>query len=252
MAYGVDGCKGGWFYFAIDASGMYHHGVVKTLSELVVQADSSDLILVDIPIGIPDDTTIRRCDDMARQNLRPYRDKSVFPVPARPALQATKYADAAALNRKAARKSISKQTFNIMPKIREVDTLMQHDSKARRIVREVHPEICFWSINSAKPMRFYKKTEQGFKERVELLEHCRRGAWDAIAATADIYRKTRHPGIGVARDDIVDAMANTITALQPNLHTLPDNPPLDSTGLPMEMVYAPMHNRLRPRDNAVI
>ena len=47
----------------------------------------------------------------------------------------------------------------------------------------------------------------------------------------------------VADDDILDALAAAITARigcqQGNeLRTLPENPPTDSKGLPMEMVYA--------------
>ena len=44
----------------------------------------------------------------------------------------------------------------------------------------------------------------------------------------------------VRRDDAVDAMVAALTASTEGsaLRTLPPNPPQDSVGLPMEMVYA--------------
>ena len=49
-----------------------------------------------------------------------------------------------------------------LPKIREVDSLLRESAKARRAVREVHPEICFWALAGGRPMRHSKKTERGF------------------------------------------------------------------------------------------
>lgn len=47
-------------------------------------------------------------------------------------------------------------------------------------------------------------------------------------------------GTGVARDDVVDALVAAVTAAQPDEHlfTIPEDPEIDSKGLPMEMVYA--------------
>ena len=36
--------------------------------------------------------------------------------------------------------------YAIIPKIREVDSLLRGNAKARRAVREVHPEICFCEL----------------------------------------------------------------------------------------------------------
>ena len=59
----------------------------------------------------------------ARRRLGPRRS-SVFPAPARAVLAAATYEEACALSRAACGKAISKQLFNILPKIREVDALV--------------------------------------------------------------------------------------------------------------------------------
>ena len=86
-AYGVDGCRSGWFYFELQGSS-YAYGVVSNLAELVEKAAPGDRILVDIPIGLRDsDSAPRLCDQEARRLLGP-RGSSVFPAPIRSVLRA--------------------------------------------------------------------------------------------------------------------------------------------------------------------
>jgi predicted RNase H-like nuclease len=40
-------------------------------------------------------------------------------------------------------KAVTKQTFAILQKIREVDALLQTRPELREVVREVHPEVAF-------------------------------------------------------------------------------------------------------------
>ena len=55
-------------------------------------------------------------------------------------------------------------------------TLLRRDAKAREIVREVHPELCFWALNDRKPMCYSKraKARAGFDERMAVLGACGR------------------------------------------------------------------------------
>lgn len=232
VACGVDGCRSGWFFFALEASGRYHHGIVATLQELVADAGSNSRIFIDIPIGLPDGSEGRLCDTLARRKIR-QRRSSVFPPPARAVLGATDYDDARRRSIRATGKSIGRQSYAIMPKIRAVDTLLRQDAKARRIVREVHPEVCFWGLNDGNPMQFNKKTQQGLAERIALLERYLPCAPTAFSEASNFYQRK-----DVALDDILDAMVNAVTALSSQLMTLPEHPSADSEGLPMEMVYA--------------
>jgi hypothetical protein len=84
-------------------------------------------------------------------------------------LRARDFAEALAINRQCTGRGISKQSWLIAPKIRAVDDLLQADCRLRGVLRESHPEICFWALNDAKPMRHNKKTQEGRDERMALL-----------------------------------------------------------------------------------
>ena len=53
-------------------------------------------------------------------------------------------------------------------RIREVDRLLLSDEKARRVVREIHPEICFWAL-AGIPMKYRKKRHEGYFERIAVM-----------------------------------------------------------------------------------
>lgn len=205
-AIGVDGCPGGRFYIALGSSAPPRWGVVKKVAELVREARESDRIFVDIPIGLPDARLKERdCDLMARKKLGP-RHSSVFPAPARAALGAKDYEEAKQRSHKEIGKELSIAAFCILPKIREVDKLLRSDEKARRVVREVHPEVCFWAF-ADRPMNCSKKKKKGYEERLAVLESVRPSARQEIEEILKQFRRK-----DVARDDAVDAMAAAITA----------------------------------------
>ena len=161
-----------------------------------------------------------------------------FPAPVRSALTAETYEEANEKNWKASGKGLPRQTYAIMPKIREVDSLLRGSAKARRTVRESHPEICFWALAGGSPMRHRKKTGRGFDERLALLERFHPSAVRCFGEIRTGYRCW-----DLADDDILDAMAVAITASadRESLRTLPELSADDSCGLlSMEMVYAPV------------
>lgn len=235
-ATGVDGCRAGWFFVSLKPNGQMRWDVVGDgeLGELVRCAGESDRIFVDIPIGLPDGPEGRACDRAARKALGKPRASSVFPAPAQAVLGASDYEDAKRRSREATGKKVSIQTFAIVPKICEVDALLRRDARARRLVREIHPEVCFWALNGCKPMKHSKKKKAGFRERLGVLESIRPTAGQEIAEILKRFKRKE-----VARDDAVDAMVAAVTAAHDAavLRTLPPCPPRDS-GLPMEMVYA--------------
>ena len=234
IAIGVDGCRAGWFFVALEPSGRSRWGIVGTLADLVGETSEPARVFVDIPIGLLDGPGPRECDQMARDELRAPRASSVFPAPARPVLDAVDYEDAKRLSRGATGKALSKQAFYILCKCREVDRLLRDEAKARRIVREIHPEVCFWAFAGRRPMEHNKKKAEGFRERIELLERIRPSAEQEVE---DMLRQFKRGD--VARDDAVDALAAALTASVPAaaLRTLPPRVEKDSAGLPMEMVY---------------
>ena len=229
---GVDGCKGGWFFVKVDPRGAFSWGVVGSLEELVLTASDGDRIFVDIPIGLPDRPGERPCDKLARKRLGTPRGSSVFPAPARETLEATDdFERAKRINRQVLDKAISKQTFAICPKIKEADDLLRRSRKARSLVYEVHPELCFWAL-AGQAMRHNKKSSEGYEERLAVLGVLSPGAERAVRSASGLRSGE------FARDDVVDAAVAALTATASEFRSLPDEPPIDSCSLPMRMVYA--------------
>jgi predicted RNase H-like nuclease len=222
---------------AIGSHAAWRYGLHGTIGELAGAYPEADLTLIDIPIGLPS-TTKRRCDGEARRLLGPSRASSIFPVPCRAALAAHDYREACAINKRVLGVELSKQTWNILPKIREVDDWLRQDDKPR--LRECHPELAFWAFAGGRIMGYSKKTKEGRDERLALLRAYFRHADDLYAAALSAYTRK-----SVAADDIIDALALALTARLSGggLLRVPTHPQLDAMGLPMEMVYAPLHIR---------
>ena len=238
---GVDGCPDGWFSVGLDNCEGYELEVFTAFDELLAHYGDAQLVLVDIPIGLPQGGEGRDCDREARKLLGRPRGSSVFPTPTRPTVnQAAKspgdYRGAVEIERCFAGKGINKQTFAIAPKIAEVDkVLLDRDASAPPPVREVHPEICFWALNNRQPMRARKKVREGERERLRVLREIEPRTQEIYDSALDTYLRRQ-----VARDDILDALAAAVTAKLgwPNdLRTLPECSPTDCNDLPMEMVY---------------
>ena len=229
---GADGCKGGWFRVSRNLeSGELRFDLVEQVRGLLLNAPRPSLLALDIPIGLPD-AGRRDCDRRARQYLGPRRS-SVFPAPIRPALQADTREAASRITRSRDGRKVGAQAWALYGKIREADELLQSSAEARRRIVEAHPEVCFCAWAGGRPMTAGKKRPGGRQERRKLVE-----AWlgpDVIGRARDGHLK-KH----LADDDILDAIAAlwTATRIANDLaSSLPALPPLDSTGLPMRIVY---------------
>ena len=238
-AYGVDGCRKGWFCFGLTSSGERHYGIATTFDELVSTTGDADRIFVDIPIGLPDEPEGRHCDREARRALKWPRAASVFTPPVREALSATPHRKASRINRRVTGKGLTQQAYALRKKIKEVDDLLQGDDAACQI-REVHPEICFWALAGGRAMEHGKKTSAGFRDRLKLLQLFLPSACSDFAEIRARFRCW-----DLADDDILDAMAAAVTASADArvLMTLPvpppdDDRPRDCCSRPMEMVYS--------------
>lgn len=236
---GVDGCKAGWFAIRLYGQNEYEVGVFPAFEELVRCYIGVDLILVDIPIGLPEDATPRECDREAR-GLLERRRSSVFPTPTRQAVEQASstpkdYAAASAVEECYAGKKLNQQTFNIAAKIAEVDSVLRgRGDGVQPHIREIHPEVCFWALNGNQAMALAKKKKDGFKERIALLRRLDPSI-DAIVEAAERKYLRRE----VAWDDIADALVAVVTGYHgySALQTIPANVPTDAKGLPMEMVF---------------
>jgi predicted RNase H-like nuclease len=227
---GVDGCAGGWIAaWRRDARGEPGYRRVERLEELLVDALTPSVVAVDVPIGLLE-RGARQCDGQARRLLGARRS-SVFTPPLRPMLGAASRRAASRVRHRLEGKGVSIQAWAIVPKIREVDRLLRGHPTWRGIVREAHPELCFFFLNGRRPLREPKKTAGGRAERVALL-----ATWCGAAAARALDER---PKLGCQADDIVDALVLLWTAERVERGeavTLPARPPRDACGLRMEMV----------------
>ncbi len=231
---GIDGCRKGWFFVGIDDDSSFQVGVIPQISAVRQWLDGAALILVDIPIGLlTTGKTERLCDLEARRMIKP-RGSTVFPAPARSAIYKDTYEEASANNHRCLGRKLSKQSFLICKKIREVDEFMRTVRPGAK-VREMHPEVAFCGLANMSPTLTKKKKPDGYQERIGLLRKLYPNTDAVVQAARDKEPLKRD----LADDDILDALVGAVTASNyPNLEKLPQTPPIDDEGLPMEMVYA--------------
>ncbi len=173
----------------------------------------------------------RRCDVLARETLGEGKSR-VFLPPVRAALDhADDYAAANAANvgSSDAGIGISKQSFAILPRIREVDdALAPSDAPARRTF-EVHPEVSFVTMNGGRPLRYSKKDGRGLLERLSLLEE--------HGFALEIARPSEWEG-EFSFDDLLDAAAACWTTERiraGQADAMPENGEVDARGRTMQV-----------------
>jgi predicted RNase H-like nuclease len=236
---GIDGAPGGWAVVITEVGRSSIRKIAK-LSDLIDSFPQFEIIAVDIPIGLLDSYQVggRECDRAARTLLREERGRSIFPVPLRCVLEVLngpplpiveKHQEACRRSRGSGpqAKGISRQAFNILSKIREVDDLLHVRPELRPVIHEIHPELCFYELAGGKPMANSKASRLGKEER--------RAALGRAFPDLDVIEKAgRTQGLHV--EDILDAAAACWSAdrLAAGLgRSLPEVVPYDATGLPM-------------------
>jgi len=242
LVYGVDGCRGrhdaagrSWLVVGLDDHGEFGSAAVaESFAGVVDHTRDGELILVDIPIGLPDaERPTRTCDGEARRLIGP-RFPSVFSAPARAALQAADHREASERNRRAIGKGLSKQAWAICPRISDVDAVLRAPADLQGRYRESHPELCFAALNSWRPAAFAKSKPEGREERRAALIKYRGNAAEWFERTCGLWPRSR-----VDPTDVLDGMVLALTAglaLSRNCPTVPAHPPIDAAGLRMEMV----------------
>ena len=225
MFVGVDGCKKGWFAVQLADDLEWRVEVFEDIEALWTKYHDAAVILIDIPIGLKDEgPKERECDVAARTLLGKKRASSVFRPPCRKAVHSP-IDKASKINFNLTTKRLPLQTLNILSKISEVDALLSKDKSAGLVIREIHPEICFWALSGGRPMQYSKRKREGFFERERILQ-------SVCPLTEQIVRHalTTYLRKEVARDDVLDALAAAVTAKIgfKRFLTIPEMPPVDS------------------------
>ncbi|UQZ82651.1 hypothetical protein SK3146_01810 [Paenibacillus konkukensis] len=234
---GIDGCRAGWIAVALQPGEQWDIRLYEHLDPVWEAYRDARTVLIDMPIGLLSGSCAedgRRCDREARLRLKPHRASSVFPAPIREVLEAADYEEAAAWSRKLCSRGLSKQSWNLVPKIRQADALVRRDAQAAVRLTESHPELVFAALFGG-PMAHGKKTQHGFEERLRHLS----GVYPPAEAVVSCGLE-RFPRKSVARDDIVDALALAVAGrvAQGKLQTVPEEAQFDSLGIPMRIAFA--------------
>jgi len=222
---GVDGTRRGWIAMIKDDGPSIEARFCTSDDDLLALFNSCAVITIDIPIGLPENGP-RSCDHHARRFLG-RRASSVFPAPLRPLLALREFSDANRVARDLQKRGISKQGWAIVPKVAQIDRLLQRHRNLRGRVYEVHPEVSFAAWNDHEAIAESKHSKEGLAARRALaVAHF---GEEALPSTPKY----------AAENDVLDALAALWTAERirdGRARELGDSR-ADLTGLPMRIVY---------------
>jgi predicted RNase H-like nuclease len=226
---GADGCPAGWLVVFRSTTGQSLRAeIFEKIADAFAAPEQPKIIAIDIPIGLPAKSQKggRAADREARKVLT-LRKTSIFPAPSRPVLQAKSFKEAKDIEKRNSvpPKTLTKQVFNILPKIRELDAIAASYSGA---IFECHPEISFWAMKYEIEMSRPKRNFQGFDERCKILVQ---NKFEHSFLTTRVGSYKEH-----SRDDLPDACAAAWTAeriLRKKAIRFPAKPAFDDCGLDM-------------------
>ncbi len=233
MYAGVDACKGGW---VVAKSKTWPCREVPLLaicadfaSVIALTADCKR-VAVDIPIGLPRGSRVRKCDLEAKKMLSGHNTSALFYAPPRETLLAETPVEFQKLHRKARGSGAGLPVWGFLPKVIEANRVMTA-ALQKRIV-EFHPELTWFRL--AGENLETKHSQQGIAERKRVLRKF-------VPELERILRWKDFLGRAAALDDLLDALAGIGVAkdsLKGSPCRLPDDAEdVDSTGLRMEIWY---------------
>jgi predicted RNase H-like nuclease len=124
---------------------------------------------------------------------------------------------------------VGAQSWNLYPRIREIDAVLTAGLSCRRVMYEAHPELSFMMMNGGVPIGAPKRSPEGRERRFRLIEaHFGRDEPD--------FARREHPTRLAADDDILDAFAVLWMAgriQEGRARVIPDPPEMDERGIAM-------------------
>ena len=233
---GIDGCRDGWIAAILDY-GQLRIERYRTILDIMRQFPTADAYLIDMAIGLPESIKeiVNRPDRLARKELGGH-SSSVFPIPCRQAVMVNPDDPQASfkmktLNSSILGRSLSTQSINIIPKIRELDEFLNEHREYKNVLCEAHPELCFKRLKGTI-VKTKKKEAEGIEERRNiLLKYLTHEMLDDIS--------DRVKSLRCMPDDIMDALCLAVSAAYKAhgmFETIPENPEKDARGLIMQMI----------------
>lgn len=242
-AAGVDWAGDGWLAVFFEDWSYEGYEFEETFERLWEERSLPTTVLVDVPIGLPEDieslSDREELDSRARSMTR--RSSSVFPVPSREACRkayedTASYEEVAEQNEADLGKGLNWQSYYIAAGIGEVDAYLQKKDDAEETVLESHPEVCFRALLD-RPLEYSKNSAAGVGERLEALDRRLNQPGETLAeVTIDVHGESSKIDV----DDVLDAIVLGVTASvgKKQLEYLrPREPATDPAELPLQMAY---------------
>lgn len=205
---GLDGCRDGWIAAVVRGGRLRSIEYHESASVVLDAHRDAAVFAFDVPIGLSPEG-VRTADRAARRFLEG-RKSSVFNAPPLAVLGATTYEEASKASKLVSGRGLSRQSFALFPKIRDVAAVAAADDR----VYEAHPEVSFLELAGGDlPPR--KKTWDGVMRRRALLAAC------GLRIPEAVNEASRHS----ETDDILDAVVCAWTARRiatGKARTLPD------------------------------
>ena len=199
---GIDGTSSGWIA-SIGNSKNKYVTKIKFFKDLdtLLSLHPESIIVIDMPIELNKKKYLRKCDILAKKYLGKNFQSSIFIPPLKNILECATFQDANKLSKKIAGKGLSKQSWYLKNKIREVRDLAKVSNK----IYEGHPECSFKMLKN-KSLKAKKKSVLGIFERLELL---RKAGLDPLSVNLQLDNNST-----TKIDDVLDSMVLFITALR--------------------------------------
>ena len=165
---GIDGCRAGWITTQILDNQLISFQIIENLNDDYLKQSNLSHIGIDIPLQLSH--TGKRLAEVEARALLKKRACTIFSPPTLNALRAKNYIDACEVNFKECGKRISKQSWNLFPKIIEAHKFLENNSISKLGVFEVHPELSFMAMNDMNLVEASKKTDIGKEIRIKLIK----------------------------------------------------------------------------------
>ena len=203
---GIDGCSKGWIAAILDY-GQLRIKRYKTLSEIIDANPLPATFLIDMPIGLPEKLQAKDQNREATGKLQKETNEEIL------------------------KKSLSKQSISIIPKIKEVDDFLQTHKEYKDILCESHPELCFARLKGSV-LQTKKSSAVGVTERSGILsKHIKDERLEFV------YNLAKE--LECKPDDILDAACLAVTAafkVHSMTETILGKTEKDAKELPMQMI----------------
>ena len=217
---GVDWASGSWVVVEATKETTEVTAEPSLLNVWHEYRDRATEILVDIPVHL-ESKGIRECDREAKEFLDS-RASTVFWAPTSDAIEAADYSEAVARNTQ----GLGSHSWGLIPRIQEMNVLLNEFDPVREMVFESHPEVCFRAYHGDNLPS--KKSDAGFEARKKCLTENGGEAFQPVIDLVDERRTNSqwHHRIQSGRvDDVLDAAILALTARESagSYSTLPND-----------------------------